>query len=1017
MNKRLKKIFKISGITFLSLIVLAFLIPIVFKKQVHALVKKEINKNLDAKVDFKDVKLSLFRHFPKATISIKGLTVVGKNFYANDTLIASEKIDITAGLFSVLKGKDIKVYGLFLESPRIHLLVNQFGKANWDIAKASTDATSKTDTSASNFKLTLKKYEINNGFLVYEDKQANSFIELNGLNHSGRGDLSADVFTLSTSTQAASAYLSQDDIPYLFNTKTDLDADIMIDNNTNTYTFKTYDVQLNALKLSVDGFVRMMGGGKINMDIKFGSPTNSFKNILSMVPAIYKKDFEKIKTSGDASFNGFVKGTYSKTQMPAYDVNLEVRNGSFQYPDLSKPVKNIQLSLKASNPDGKPDNAIINISKGHLEMDNEPFDFRFVYKNPETTEMIDAAAKGKLDLSQLSKFIKLDKETKLSGLIWADAFVKGPLKAIETQSGAFSAGGFFDIKNLYYSSADFPQPIKNGNIKATLENSGGQADKTVINISSGHIEVGNDPVDFSLQLRNPVSSVDFSGNAIGKFTLDHIKQFTDLEPGTVINGLLNADLAFSGNKTAIDQKQYDKISLNGNVSVDGLKYKSTEYTTGINISNTQLAFNPKNVTLSKLEGNYLNTFFSAKGELNNLIGYLMEDQELKGTLNVLTDKVNLNEWMGTTANTSAEITTSTTNNTSAKPFLVPANLNLTLKAQADKVKFDKVDYNNISGTLLMNDEKINFQDFNSDVLDGKVIINGSYSTKINKLEPDISMSYEIKDLDVQKAFLSYNTIQALMPIGKFLAGKLNSQLSMTGNLHGDMMPKLNSLSGKANFHMYSGVLKNFAPVDKLATLLQIDRLKSISLKDIKNYIEFANGKVFVKPFNVRVDSIEMLISGFHGFDQSIDYAVQMKLPRKLMGTRGNDLVNKLAAEANSKGIPIKLGETINLNIKVTGSISDPSISINLKEVASDVVKDLEKQAQDFAKAKLDSAKKKTTDSLNMIKKQGEDKLKEKLADIGIDTANLNLNNVKDTLKKRVADSLKKKIFKKLLEDN
>ena len=1002
----MKKTLKIIGYTLLTLIALAFLIPIVFKKQVQALVKKEINKKLDANVDFKDVKLSLFRHFPKATITIKGLTIVGKDYYANDTLIASEKLDITAGLLNVLKGKDIKVYGLYLQSPRIHLLVNQFGKTNWDIAKASADTSNKTDTSASNFKLTLKKYEINNGFLVYSDKQANSFIELDGLNHNGSGDITADVFTLSTSTHATSAYFTQDDIPYLLNTKTDLNADIKIDNKTNTYTFKTDDVQLNALKLSVEGFVQMINAQTFNMDLKFGSPTNSFKNILSMVPAIYKKDFDQIKTSGDASFNGIVKGTYSTDQMPAYEVNLEVKDGSFQYPDLPKPVKNIQLSLKASNPDGKPDNAIVDISKGHLEMDNEPFDFRFIYKNPVTTELIDAAAKGKIDLSQLSKFIKLDKGTKLSGLVWADAFVRGPLKAIEQQSGAFYAGGFFDIKNLFYSSADFPQPIKNGNMKATLENNGGIADNTVINISSGHIEVGDDPVDFSLQLRNPVSSVVFSGNAKGRFTLDHIKQFTTLEPGTSISGILNADLAFSGNQTAINQKQYEKIVLNGTAGLTNLKYRSSVYPTGINVSNTQLSFNPKNVTLSKLEGNYLNTNFSANGVLDNLIGFLMQDRELTGNLNVTADKMNLNDWMGTPANTSA--VTTTTNKNSPKPFLVPGNINFTLKAKADQVKYEKVDYNNIIGTLVMKDEIINFQNIKSDVLDGNVIINGSYSTKVNKAEPDISLSYDIKDMDVQKAFLAYNTIQALMPIGKFLAGKLNSQLSMTGNLLGDMMPKLNSLNGKGSFLMFSGVLKNFAPLEKLAAALHIDRLKSISLKDIKNFIEFANGKVFVKPFTIRVDSIEMIISGFHGFDQSIDYAIQMKLPRKLMGTQGNNLINNLAAQASNKGIPIKLGETINLNIKITGSISNPSIGINLKEVAGDAIKDLEKQAEDFVKAKLDNAKQKTTDSLQTIKKQLEEKLKDKLKEqiFGKDTATTN-NNTPDTTKKTTNETIKK----------
>jgi hypothetical protein len=127
-----------------------------------------------------------------------------------------------------------------------------------------------------------------------------------------------------------------------------------------------------------------------------------------------------------------------------------------------------------------------------------------------------------------------------------------------------------------------------------------------------------------------------------------------------------------------------------------------------------------------------------------------------------------------------------------------------------------------------------------------------------------------------------------------------------------------------------------------------------------------------------------------------------------MGTQGNNLINNLAAQANNKGIPIKLGETINLNIKVTGSISDPSISINLKEVAGDAVKDLEKQAEDFIKAKLDSAKQKTTDSLQSIKKQLEEKLKDKIKEqiFGKDTATTN-NNPSDTTKKTNGETIKK----------
>ena len=990
----MKKFLKITGIILLVLVAAAFIIPIAFKKQITNLVKKEINKSLTASVDFKDVSLSLFRHFPKVSISLNELSVVGKNEFAKDTLIATKSLDASVNLMSVIKGEDIKVSGIFLQSPRIHALVTKEGKANWDIAKEDT-ATNTSDTSSSAFKMTLQKYEIKDGYIFYKDESSDMSAEISGLNHEGSGDFTQDVFTLSTSTKADAASFTYAAIPYLTNTKTSIGADIKIDNKTNTYTFKTDDIELNNLKVSADGSFQLVNDSTYNMDIKFKSPSNDFKDILSLIPAVYKNDFDKIKTSGSALFNGFVKGTYSPTQIPAYDVNLEVKDGFFQYPDLPKPVKNIQLAMHVNNPDGKMDNTVVDISKGHLEMDNEPFDFKLLFKNPETSQYIDAVAKGKLDLANVSKFVKLEGNTKLGGLVWADIFAKGNLSAIQAQQGPFSAGGFLDIKHLFYSSSDFPQPIQNGNMKVQLANNGGIADNTTVDISSGHIEVGKDPFDFSLQLRNPVSSIDFAGNAKGKFTLDNIKQFTQLEPGSSVSGILNADLSFSGNKTAIDKKEYDKIKVNGTAGLNNLKYVSKDYPSGITISNTQLTFNQKNVLLNSLTGNYLNTNFTANGALNNLIGYAMQDQSLSGNLNVTADKMNLNDWMGTDTATATSTTT-----TSSEPFLVPANINFTINAKADQVKYDKVDYKNINGVLLLNDQTVKLQNVKTEALDGTIAFNGSYSTKTNKKEPAISLSYDVKDIDVQKAFFSFNTIQKLMPIGQFLDGKLNSQLTMIGNLNGDMMPDFSSLTGNGNLLLLEGVLKKFAPLEKLASTLQIDELKSITIKDIKNHIEFANGKVLVKPFNVKVKDMDLEIGGMHGFDQSIDYVVAMKVPRKYLGTQGNNLITSLAAQANSKGIPVTLGETVNLNIKMGGSLTNPSIKTDLKEVAGDAVADLKQQAVDFAQAKADSAKQKVKDSVNAVKNQV-------ITDVKEDLKNKIFGN-KDSVKTNNTDSTKKK---------
>lgn len=229
---------------------------------------------------------------------------------------------------------------------------------------------------------------------------------------------------------------------------------------------------------------------------------------------------------------------------------------------------------------------------------------------------------------------------------------------------------------------------------------------------------------------------------------------------------------------------------------------------------------------------------------------------------------------------------------------------------------------------------------------------------------------------------------------------------MTGKLHGDMMPDLSTLTGKGNLLLIEGILKKFAPLEKIASVLQIDELKSVTIKDIKNYIEFAKGKVLVKPFTFKVKDIEMEIGGMHGFDQSIDYIVQMKVPRKYLGNDGNNLLNNLAAQAVSKGIPVKLGDIVNLTIKMGGTLTSPTIKTDLKEAAGDAMKDMQQQAVDFAKAKADTIRQTVKDTLTSVKNQVVNDLKDEIKNKVFGNKDSTKTNNLDTTKKKTEQTIK-----------
>ena len=120
-----KKIIKISIIVLLVLIGVAFAAPFIFKGKIIELVKKQMNESLTAKVDFTDIDLSFFRHFPKVAASLSNLQVTGTDQFAADTLFSAKNIDVALNLMSVIKGSDFKIYSINVDAPRIHAIVQK----------------------------------------------------------------------------------------------------------------------------------------------------------------------------------------------------------------------------------------------------------------------------------------------------------------------------------------------------------------------------------------------------------------------------------------------------------------------------------------------------------------------------------------------------------------------------------------------------------------------------------------------------------------------------------------------------------------------------------------------------------------------------------------------------------------------------------------------------------------------------------------------------------------------------
>jgi hypothetical protein len=857
----LRRILKWTGITFLLLLILAIILPFLFQKQIFEFVKKEINNNLKAEFKCEDYSMTLISTFPNFTLELKNVELNGKGEFKGTSLLKVKSLLVTVDIKSVLWGDKIDIKKIGIVDANIDAIVLPNGKPNWDIVKSEEEKTPEEKSEPSKFHLALEKYYIENTNIVYDDRQGGTLLKISTLNHEGKGDFTADQDILQTTTTATAIDFSMGGMGYMKKVKTDIKLAVDMDLKNNKFVFKENSFVLNDFKLDFDGWISL--AKDMVMDIKFKSNENTFKSLLSLVPGAYTKDYSNVKVNGSTKFDGFVKGTLSDKSMPAFAVNLDVKNGSFHYPGLPESATGIFIDGKASaGGDPSMNDMKINIPKIIMSLGGNPLSAHFNLVTPMTDPGIDLGVKTDINL-------------------------------------------------------------------ATLKNV---------------IPVGE---------------------------------------GESYNGHLKADVAVKGHLSALEAEDYEKFTATGDLMAEGINYTSKELGYDTKINKAELRFSPKILELAAFDSEVGKTSLKANGKLENYLPYVFKGETIKGNLDVNSPLVDLKEFMGTTSETPAATNTAPANTTAAAPvdpnasyvIAIPKNIDFVMNTSFGKVIYPALYQNkpdlvleNVSGGLIMRDETLMFENLKMNTLGGEVVLGGSYNTT-NIMEPAIKMTYNIQNLDIRQTSQTFNAVEKMAPIASKCTGKFSSVFNMNAKLDKQLSPEFNTLTGQGFVASKDIFIEGFEPLNKLAQELKIQKLAKQSVSDIKVFFEFKDGKVWVKPYDVKIGNYKTNISGNTAFTGEIDYDMAMIVPRSEFGGEANNVLNSLVDKANKSGADVKLGDNVNLKIKMTGTVTDPKLKTNLKEQLNDVKEDVKEEIKEKVKEEIKEVKEDVNAKLDAQKKQ------------------------------------------------
>ena len=827
----MKRPLVIVGAVLGILLVLLLVLPMLFGGRIADRVKAEANRSLAAKVDWQDADLSLFGNFPNLTLGLDGLSVVGIDRFEGDTLAAVRELrvvlDLATAVRAALGGSGpVVVRAIELDRPRLSLVKLEDGAANWDITRDTAAAPPEPGAEPGRaMAVSLRRFDIDSGTIAFDNRAAKMRGSIAGFDQTLGGDFGNEQLTIATRAHADSVSLVFAGIPYLNQVRLDLSTDIAADLAKKTFTLKESGVRLNELTLAFSGSVAQ-AGERLALDLAFGAPKTEFRHILSLVPAVYTRDFASVQTSGSLAVSGRVKGDYAEDAFPSFSLGAKVENGTFRYPDLPLPARDVALDLAITNPGGDADSTTVNLRRFHVRLGSNPLDAVLVVRTPVSDPDVDARVAGKVDLGDLRRTLKLEGVQQLAGTIAADAAVRTRMSWLDSA--------------------------------------------------------------------NP---------------------------------------------------QYDRVAARGTVDVAGLTLKSDSLPQAIAIREASLRLAPRSAELRSFDATLGSSDVRLAGRVDNLLGFALRDEVLRGSATLTSRRFNLDEWRSDEGDLSV--------------IPVPANLDFGFEATVGEVLYDKLTLRNARGRLRVKDERITLENFTFATLGGDFAVNGFYETT-DLAKPTFDVGLRIQKLDIPTAFQAFTTVQMLAPVAKYAKGTFSTDLKLSGVLGKDMMPVFPALAGQGSVQTSILRLQDFPPLDKVAGLTKLSLLDDPGLKAVTSKFDVRDGRLHVQPFTVGIGQTAMTVSGSNGIDQSLDYNVSLRVPRALLGSEANEAIAGLVSKAAGAGVDLSAAQEIALGIRLGGTVTNPSVSTDVGSVAGSAVQTAEKAVQQAAEQKVaevvDSAK-------------------------------------------------------------
>lgn len=630
-KKIIKYILTGTGSFILFILLCAILIPVLFEGQVKKIFIRELNKNLATAVvvNEDDIDLTIFKNFPSATI-------VFHNVGIRESLEGSEKNFADAGEISlvfnvrdIIRGNYI-IHKIILQDASINLLEDKNGNINYKFWK---DSESNTH---SEFEVVLEEVMCKNVRFQYKDVKAQQDIVMQVHEAAIQGNFTSELYTLQTDVKVLSEKIGLHNTNYCVNTEMHAAIQLLINNKTNTYTFKKNTIAVGKSEFAVEGSVSQHD--VLNINLKVASSKSDIETIFALLPAKYARALSGIESKGNIGFDAAINGVYGKQQYPGIDINFTMKNATLYNSRFKDKLTGVNCSGSYTN--GKLHTAkssSLQVKDLKATYAGQPVSMRLSYTDF-TDPYVDLQMNGNIPAAFLLPAANRRIKDASGYIAFHNVSVKGSARNLKSSTGSSPVQGNFSFHEITCTMD-----------KETLKAVSGTAqlkDNEIL-LQDFKGEIFGSPVTASISLDNWLNAVFISDNSSPLYISGALScEKVDLKK--ILDVFDPQEKQNEGAKTSTPSARENSIHMSGGFkcSIGNFVYGKLELknmTADIKLSEGLIGLN--NFTGNTMGGNFnLQTIFRRLGNGN----YLLENIGILNNIDIQQLFTELNNFEQTT---------------------------------------------------------------------------------------------------------------------------------------------------------------------------------------------------------------------------------------------------------------------------------------------------------------------------------------------------------------------------------